>query len=83
MNSFLKKNKFFKRRLLALIILLILIMFFAKLIKGNRVSNYKTIFPTLTTFEKDIDTKIYNLFDEKTNKIISLNEIIIIGEELC
>lgn len=65
MNSFLKKNKFFKRRLLALIILLILIMFFAKLIKGNRVSNYKTIFPTLTTFEKDIDTKIYNLFDEK------------------
>lgn len=65
MNSFLKKNKFFKRRLIALIILLILIMFFARLIKGNRVSNYKTIFPTLTTFEKDIDTKIYNLFDEK------------------
>ena len=65
MNSFFKKNKFFKRRLIALIILLILIMFFAKLIKGNRVSNYKTIFPTLTTFEKDIDTKIYNLFDEK------------------
>lgn len=65
MNSFLKKNKFFKRRLLALIILLILIMSFARLIKGNRVSNYKTIFPTLTTFEKDIDTKIYNLFDEK------------------
>lgn len=66
MNSFLKKNKFFKRRLIALIILLILIMFFARLIKGNRVSNYKTIFPTLTTFEKDIDTKIYNLFDEKS-----------------
>ena len=65
MNSFLKKNKFFKRRLIALIILLILIMFFARLIKGNRVNNYKTIFPTLTTFEKDIETKIYNLFDEK------------------
>ena len=65
MNSFLKKNKFFKRRILALLIFLILIVFFAKLIRGSRVNNYKTIFPTLTTFEKDIDTKIYNLFDEK------------------
>ena len=65
MNSFLKKNKFFKRRIFALLIFIFLIMFFAKLIRGNRVNNYKTIFPTLTTFEKDIDTKIYNLFDEK------------------
>lgn len=41
-------------------------IFFTKLIRGNRINNYKTIFPTLTTFEKDIDTKIYNLFEEKT-----------------
>ena len=40
-------------------------MIFGKLIRGNRVNDYKTIFPTLTTFEKDIDTKIYNIFEEK------------------
>ena len=40
-------------------------MVFGKLLRGNRVNDYKTIFPTLTTFEKDIDTTIYNLFEEK------------------
>ncbi|MCI5643607.1 MAG: hypothetical protein MR285_05825 [Peptoniphilus sp.] len=66
MNNFLKKNKFFRRRLIALLLFIIIMIFFTKLIRGNRINNYKTIFPTLTTFEKDIDTKIYNLFEEKT-----------------
>ncbi|MGF0095383.1 HlyD family efflux transporter periplasmic adaptor subunit [Peptoniphilus sp. SGI.035] len=66
MNNFLKKNKFFRRRLIALLLFIIIMIFFTKLIRGNRTNNYKTIFPTLTTFEKDIDTKIYNLFEEKT-----------------
>lgn len=66
MNNFLKKNKFFRRRLIALLLFIIITIFFTKLIRGNRINNYKTIFPTLTTFEKDIDTKIYNLFEEKT-----------------
>ncbi|WP_394274047.1 HlyD family efflux transporter periplasmic adaptor subunit [Peptoniphilus lacydonensis] len=60
-----KKNKFLRRRLFALLIFLLLLMFFTNLIRANRVNNYKTIFPTLTTYEKDIDTKIYNLFEEK------------------
>ncbi|MDY3903125.1 HlyD family efflux transporter periplasmic adaptor subunit [Peptoniphilus sp.] len=66
MNNFLKKNKFFRRRLIALLLFIIIMIFFTKLIRDNRINNYKTIFPTLTTFEKDIDTKIYNLFEEKT-----------------
>ncbi|NMW84141.1 hypothetical protein HKO22_00065 [Peptoniphilus sp. AGMB00490] len=66
MKNFLKKNKFFKRRLIAFLFFIIIMIFFTKLIRGNRINNYKTIFPTLTTFEKDIDTKIYNLFEEKT-----------------
>lgn len=65
MSSSLKKNKYFRRRVIACIIILFLLMIFGKLIRGNRVNDYKTIFPTLTTFEKDIDTKIYNIFEEK------------------
>ncbi|WP_062552283.1 HlyD family efflux transporter periplasmic adaptor subunit [Peptoniphilus phoceensis] len=65
MSRSLKKNKYFRRRVIACIIILFLLMIFGKLIRGNRISDYKTIFPTLTTFEKDIDTKIYNIFEEK------------------
>lgn len=65
MSSSLKKNKYFRRRVFAFLLILFLIMIFGKLIRGNRVSDYKTIFPTLTTFEKDIDTTIYNIFEEK------------------
>lgn len=59
------KNKYIKRRVFALIFILFLLMIFGKLIRGNRVNDYKTIFPTLTTFEKDIDTRVYNIFEEK------------------
>ena len=65
MSSFRNKNKYIKRRVFALIIILFLLMIFGKLIRGNRVNDYKTIFPTLTTFEKDIDTRVYNIFEEK------------------
>ena len=66
MSDFKNKNKYIKRRVFAFIIILFLLMIFGKLIRGNRVNDYKTIFPTLTTFEKDIDTTIYNIFEEKT-----------------
>ena len=65
MSSFKNKNKYIKRRVFALIFILFLLMIFGKLIRGNRVNDYKTIFPTLTTFEKDIDTRVYNIFEEK------------------
>ena len=65
MSSFKNKNKYIKRRVFTLIFILFLLMIFGKLIRGNRVNDYKTIFPTLTTFEKDIDTRVYNIFEEK------------------
>ena len=65
MSNFKNKNKYIKRRVFALLLILFLLMVFGKLLRGNRVNDYKTIFPTLTTFEKDIDTTIYNLFEEK------------------
>ena len=52
----------------------------------NLENSYSLCFITEATFIKHSENEInlkYNLFDEKTNKIISLNEIIIIGEELC
>ncbi|WP_195444249.1 HlyD family efflux transporter periplasmic adaptor subunit [Peptoniphilus harei] len=65
MSNFKNKNKYIKRRVFSLLLILFLLMVFGKLLRGNRVNDYKTIFPTLTTFEKDIDTTIYNLFEEK------------------
>lgn len=65
MSKFFKKNKYFFRRAIAVIFLLLLFIFLFRIIRGNRINNYKTIFPTLTTYEKDINTKIFNIFDEK------------------
>lgn len=60
-----KKNKFFYRRLFALIFLLIFIFFIVKFIRGKTINDYKTVFPTLTTYEDDFNTELYNLYNEK------------------
>lgn len=60
-----KKNKFFYRRLLALIFLLCIILFIIKFVRGRTFSDYKTVFPTLTTYEDDFKTKLFNIYNEK------------------
>lgn len=65
MKNFFKKNKYFIRRLFALLLILFIFIFIYRIIRGNRNNDYKTIFPTLTTYERDIKTKIFNLYDEK------------------
>lgn len=60
-----KKNKFFYRRLFALIFLLFIIFFIIKFVRGRTFSDYKTVFPTLTTYEEDFKTKLFNIYDEK------------------
>ncbi|MGI5949329.1 HlyD family efflux transporter periplasmic adaptor subunit [Peptoniphilus sp.] len=60
-----KKNKYFYRRIFALIFLLLVIFFIIKFIRGRTFSDYKTVFPTLTTYEDDFKTKIFNIYNEK------------------
>lgn len=60
-----KKNKYFYRRIFALIFLLLVIFFVIKFVRGRTFSDYKTVFPTLTTYEDDFKTKIFNIYNEK------------------
>lgn len=60
-----KKNKFFYRRLFALIFLLCIVFFIVKFVRGRTFSDYKTVFPTLTTYEDDFKTKLFNIYNEK------------------
>lgn len=59
------QNKYVLRRLLLLVFFLIFLTFFIKTVRGRVFSSYKTVFPTFTTYENDINTQIYNIFNEK------------------
>lgn len=59
------KNKYLWRRLLLLVFFLIFLTFLLKTVRGRDFSSYRTVFPTLTTYENDIDTQVYNIFHEK------------------
>lgn len=67
----LNSKKFVFRRILALIIIACIVTFFVKFIKGKNFNSYKTIFPTLTTYENDIDTTFYNILNEKVYRASS------------
>lgn len=64
----LKKKRVIRKRILIFIIIILIIAFSIKIIKGKSYKSYKTIFPTLTTYENDIDTTFFNVLNEKVYK---------------
>lgn len=65
MNKNKKNNKFLIRRFLAVIFIVFIFVFLINFLRGKKVNSYNTTFPTLTTYEDDINASIYNIFNEK------------------
>lgn len=63
-----KNKKKVGKRILIFIVLVLILGFFIKIIKGKTYKSYNTVFPTLTTYENDIDTTFYNVLNEKVYK---------------
>ena len=59
------KTNFAFRRLLLFILILILMFFSIRAVKGKAYKTHKTVFPTLTLYKDFVETKGYNLLDEK------------------
>lgn len=60
-----KKTNFKLRRIIALIFALVFLFFIARAVKGKTYTRHKTVFPTYTLYKDVVETKGYNLLNER------------------